>query len=378
MIATKIESIKRCVRCVLPENLPSVQLDEKGECNHCKTFDGVMKEWNETKSQKKEELENIVNQIKLENHDYDCMVTLSGGKDSTYALYLMAKVYKLKCLCVTFDNGYLSDFAKKNIKNAIESANADHIFFRVNRGSLLKSYKLALERSGQFCSVCLRGITECSTFPQKAFDIPLLVSGDGKRISYLNMFPEVFEGGNSYFFTEMVKGDPVEMEVKSLLHPDKSIWDRGSDKVKSELNKLLNKPANGILSIQLYDHVEFLPEKILNIITEEMGWTKPEGDFEHIDCLLHEMQHFVNIFKFKEITAHTFYRSYQIRIGILSRDKALSLEIEDLESPKEPEVLASFLEQIGMSRENFMSSVKDWKNIDMHRPDSRRMTKNED
>ena len=132
--------------------------------------------------------------------------------------------------------------------------------------------------------------------------------------------------------------------------------------------------SNGTVHVELYDHVAFSADRILNTIEDKMGWTKPEGEFEHIDCLLHEVQHFVNIFKFDDITAKTFYRSYQVRLGTLTRDEALFLDKEELQNPPEPEVLDSFLGDIKMSRDEFFSSVKDWKNIDKFRPNGRRLT----
>jgi hypothetical protein len=369
------DDVKRCARCILPESLPSVHLDENGVCNHCRIFDSLMEDWNANKSRRKDELNSIVDQVKQADHKYDCLVTLSGGKDSTFALYLMAKIYKLKCLAVTFDNGFLSDHAKSNIRNAVESADADHVFYTINRNTLLKLYNLALRQSGQFCSVCMRGISLCNEFPPKCFDIPLKISGDGKRVSYLNSFPEVFESGSAYYLTKMVKGDPLEKESKAMLLAERSLWERGREKAIYIFNKILKTPVDkGPVQIQLYDHVEFSAEKILNTIQEEMGWTKPEGEFEHMDCLLHEMQHFVNIFKFKEITQHTFYRSYLIRLKEMTRDEALSLENEDLNNPREPEILESFLEEIKMSRAEFYSAVSNWKKIDGFRPGNRRIT----
>ena len=80
---------------------------------------------------KKKQFEQIIEKVKKQNAEYDCLIPLSGGKDSTYALYVCDKIYNLKCLCITFDNGFLSDYARKNIKNAINATRADHIYFRV-------------------------------------------------------------------------------------------------------------------------------------------------------------------------------------------------------------------------------------------------------
>ncbi len=85
-----IENIKRCNRCLLPDSLPSVNLDKNGICEHCKNYDSIIAEWGKNKPQKKKELEEIVNRVKQTHQRYDCIISLSGGKDSTYALYLFA------------------------------------------------------------------------------------------------------------------------------------------------------------------------------------------------------------------------------------------------------------------------------------------------
>lgn len=116
--------ILRCNRCILPASLPSVELDENGVCNHCKAYDALVTELARTRDERRRNLETMVEKAKATRGAYDCMVTLSGGKDSTYALYLAAKVLGLRCLCATFDNAYLSEHARNNIRNALEIRNS--------------------------------------------------------------------------------------------------------------------------------------------------------------------------------------------------------------------------------------------------------------
>ena len=369
MDSNRSKKFRRCKRCVLPEHLPSVHLDVEGICNQCRKYETVVNDWEKNKNRRKKELETLIYNVKKTEQQYDCLVTLSGGKDSTFALYLMSKVYDLKCLCITFDNGFLSEFARKNISKAVELAKADHIYYQINRESLLKLYNLSLKKSGQFCSICMRGINMSSEFPLKSFNIPLIISGNGNRISYLSGFPEVFQGGDVYHITNMVSDDPIKKEVKNMILSNESVYQKIIRKLNTVFIRIFNQRLfnKSTTSLNLYDYVEFSPDVILQTIKNEMGWTQPEGEYEHVDCLLHEMQHYVNIFKFEGITLHTFYRSYLVRMGIMPRDEALSLEHEELQNKKEPEVLDSFLEQIKMSREEFYSSVVDWKNLDKFR-----------
>jgi len=81
-----MKDIKRCKRCILPESLPSVKLDKNGICNHCNTYDRLFSNWKDVKSQRKKEFEDLLEWAKRLNRNYDCLILLSGGKDSTYAL----------------------------------------------------------------------------------------------------------------------------------------------------------------------------------------------------------------------------------------------------------------------------------------------------
>ena len=214
---------RRCARCILPESLPSVEFDNAGVCGHCRTYDALFGNWEEVARQKERELEDLLQRAKRMGGRYDCLIPLSGGKDSTYALYLCDRVHKLKCLCITFDNGFLSEHARTNIKNAIEATNADHIYYAINRDLLLKLYKLFLLKCGNFCSVCMHGIGLCNAVVSKDYDIPLVISGTGRRVSYLGAVPELFQGGDVHFFRNVVRGEDIEEDVRPMLL-DPSPW----------------------------------------------------------------------------------------------------------------------------------------------------------
>ncbi len=162
------------------------------------------------------------------------MVPLSGGKDSTYALYVCDKIYNLKCLCITFDNGFLSDYARKNIKNAINATKADHIYYAVKPKTMLELYKHFIKQCGHVCVPCMRGIGLVSYFPLEAFNIPIVVSGNGRRIAYLSGFPELFQSGDLTVFQNVCKEIDVKNGCASLLeHEPKATY-------KSYLGAALN------------------------------------------------------------------------------------------------------------------------------------------
>jgi tRNA(Ile)-lysidine synthase TilS/MesJ len=99
---------------VLPETFPGISFDSRGVCNFCQVFKG--KEHLEKEKEKYlQKFEELLDKFK-NAASYDALMAYSGGKDSTYTLSLLKEKYDLKILALTFDNGFLSEQAFKNIR----------------------------------------------------------------------------------------------------------------------------------------------------------------------------------------------------------------------------------------------------------------------
>lgn len=160
--------IVRCNRCLLPSSIEGISFDNEGICNHCRNYERNFADWDQISERKSKEFRDLLDKAKSLKRPYDCLVPLSGGKDSTYALYLATKVYHLRTLAVTLENGYLSNPAKENIKNALANCDADHIFYHINKANSSMLFKAFVERSGDFCNACMRGTITRSKYPSRA------------------------------------------------------------------------------------------------------------------------------------------------------------------------------------------------------------------
>jgi hypothetical protein len=116
-----------CKRCLLTSEVPGVRIEESGMCSVCTGCERDWGAWDKDKVGKSRELDGILQRVQKKGRLYDVLVPLSGGKDSVYVLYYAKKMLKLKCLAVTFDNGFLSDHARKNIEKACTQLGVDHI-----------------------------------------------------------------------------------------------------------------------------------------------------------------------------------------------------------------------------------------------------------
>ncbi len=115
-------NLQICTRCVMDSTDPDIQFDADGICNHCKHYDSVRPFFGD----KKAELQTLVDKISAagKNNDYDCVIGLSGGVDSTYVAYRAVKM-GLRPLAVHLDNGWNSEIAVRNIENIVKKLDID-------------------------------------------------------------------------------------------------------------------------------------------------------------------------------------------------------------------------------------------------------------
>jgi len=123
--APEQKSLQICTRCALDTTVKDIWFNQNGVCKYCLIHDEMEKthrldENTETK------LNHLVEKIKRDGRgkEHDCIVGVSGGRDSTYSLLTAVKL-GLRPLAVHFDNGWNSDIAVSNIKNATNKLGVD-------------------------------------------------------------------------------------------------------------------------------------------------------------------------------------------------------------------------------------------------------------
>ncbi len=117
---------KICARCVMDTTDPDIIIDQRGVCNHCHTYDEMVKKYVVTGESGRQEFENIAFIIKKEGQrkKYDCIIGVSGGVDSSFVAYKV-KDFGLRPLAVHLDNGWNSELAVKNIENLLTALGID-------------------------------------------------------------------------------------------------------------------------------------------------------------------------------------------------------------------------------------------------------------
>lgn len=138
--------MERCKRCLAPEIIEGIDLDQKGVCNHCRN-DYVDKA-NLKREENLKDLKNKIREAKESDSDYDCVLGLSGGSDSSYLLYLLSEKYGLDVFAVTVQNGFLPEVAIENARKLTNKLEVDHEIIELDGLSDLFK-KILLERKNQ-------------------------------------------------------------------------------------------------------------------------------------------------------------------------------------------------------------------------------------
>lgn len=152
-----------CTRCVLPETFPRIRFDAAGVCNYCLEY-GVGVDLAAERDRSRRKFEEIVARVRGKK-GYQCLLAYSGGKDSSYTLWLLREQYGLNMLAVTFDNGFVSPKAYENIRRVVEALNIDHLFVKPRFDVLRKIFVTvaatnpyppkALQRASSICNACI-------------------------------------------------------------------------------------------------------------------------------------------------------------------------------------------------------------------------------
>jgi N-acetyl sugar amidotransferase len=136
--------MRYCVRCLYPETKPDLWFDEHGVCSACLNFQFRAEvDWD----QRRQEFLQVVEQYRSKDgSNYDCLVPVSGGKDSTYQLLRLLEV-GMNPLCVTATTDDLSDIGRRNIEN-IKKLGVDYIEVTTNPVVRRRINRFTLETVG--------------------------------------------------------------------------------------------------------------------------------------------------------------------------------------------------------------------------------------
>ena len=350
-----------CSNCVMPDTKPGIVLDERGYCNACRTKEIKEKiDWADRWSQ----LEAIVEEIrKKDNPFYDCIVPVSGGKDSWYQAAMLADHFKLKVLCVTLAAHMPTTEGIANLNNMIKDLNVDHmkitikpsVFRKIRQKCFLRQGEPNwAEHSAMFSSVINTALI---------YEVPLVVWGEDIAFEF---------GG-----LQRSESKPSALEINSSdLVKEKTILDWLDDDV-SERDVFFYKYPEvkrleeaGIQSIYLGHFARWDGRKNYEFVKKRGFMSRIGGplpgnylDYDNIDEKLCEINIYFKYLKFGFWRA-TDQTCYDIWNDRLTREEAVPI-VNKLQAESPLTYIDDFLDFHKITREEFDETVERFRNRDI-------------
>lgn len=344
--------LKTCTNCMVVETQDGIHYDKEGVCNVCRQIEAkyVTIDWDERRKQ----FEEILNAYRGK-YEYDCIIPISGGKDSTFTLYKMVRDFNVRPLVVTFDHCF---FRPKHLavrKTVLRQLGVEHLSFTANWKVVKKLMRESLIRKGDFCWHCHTGVY---AFPMRIavkFNIPLVIWGQptAEYGSYGYTYDEI-EEVNEEMFNRFINLGITAQDMVGML--DDEVTER--DLLPFSYPPLRELKRIKYRSICLGNFVPWDTLKNSEEISRELGWegnivegVPPRFYWEKVECQYTGIRDYAKFIK-RGFGRTRHLTSIEIREGRMTREVAQRL-IEQFDGYR-PASLDKFLTDISMTEDEFM------------------------
>jgi N-acetyl sugar amidotransferase len=343
--------VKYCNSCLYPDTKPQLVFNNDGICSAC--INNQKKETIDWRKKRKEFSEILEKYRSKNNNNYDCIIPVSGGKDSTYQTYVMKEEFGLNPLVVNFHPLDQTEIGRKNLES-LKKIGVDCIEFSPNPIIYKKLAKFGLTELGDFQWPEHVGIFTIPVQIAVQYKIPLIVWGENPQLEYGQptdvdrdtLLDKKWTEKNGGYFLDQIK--PQDMtkygfslkDLKPYLYPS-----------ENEINEV------GVTGIFLGTYIKWDIFKQLEFV-KTLGFSEnveiKEGTYdkwENIDVFFTVFHDYFKFLKygFGRTTDHV---SIEIRYGRMSREEGINL-IKKYEGKIPRKYFKEFLESAEMTEDEF-------------------------
>lgn len=334
---------QQCTRCVMDTSDPEIEFDESGVCNHCRNFDmlqGILG----SSASRQQKLAEIVATLKAagQGKEYDCIMGLSGGVDSSFLAHFAVKVLGIRPLVVHVDSGWNSELAVSNIQSICRSLNID-------LHTLVIDWEEIRDLQRAFF---LSGVPNLDVPQDHAFDAALVREARKFGIRH------VLNGGNLQ--TESIlpaawgynASDPGSLLAIHRRFGSKSLR---TYPIRSDFRRIFLDPyVFGMRVHRPLEYIEYNKMEAKSLLKSELGWRDYGGK--------HYESRFTKFFQAHYLPCKFGYDKRKAHLaslvvsGQMSREDALRELDEPLYDPRElAEDTAYFCKKLGLSHEQYQA-----------------------
>ncbi|MFA4825898.1 MAG: N-acetyl sugar amidotransferase [Methanoregula sp.] len=348
--------MKYCTQCILPDTRPNLTLDAEGICNACRTHESRPKiDW----EKRERAFLKVIEHAKKQSKGYDCLIPVSGGKDSTWQV-MKCLEYGLNPLTVTWKTPARTLIGQKNLDNLI-SLGVDHIDYQINpKVEKMFLYKVLVDEGSTAIPMHLA----LFNIPLKiavTFKIPLVIWGENSA----------FEYGGTKEEQNGFRLDSTWLKKFGVTH-GKTARDWISDELTEKQLTPYFGPSDhdmdisGVSAIFLGYYFPWDPSTTFEVAKSHGFKCREEGpktgfyNFADIDDDFISIHHWLKWYKFG-FTRLFDNLSLEIRNGRITRAQAIQI-VKETGDQIPYEDIDKFCNFIGISQEHFFSVIEKFRN----------------
>ena len=317
-----------CENCGVPRALPNVRFVRETLCKTCAEFESYSARVADYFGDL-DELRKIVSaRSQSKSGAYDCVMLLSGGKDSTYALSRLSEITP-RILAATLDNGFISDEAKKNIVSITERLGIEHRFLKTP--AMNEIFVDSLKRHANVCNGCFKTIYTLALHLAQEIGAPTIVTGLSRgQLFETRLAPDLFEGKS----TSRGAIDEMVLAARRSYHAF-------PDTAAKKLNGGIFDSGDVLSDIEFVDFYRYCDVPVSEIYSHlegSVGWTRPKDTGRSTNCLINDVGIHVHRLKRKHHNYALPY-SWDVRLGHKTRHEALEELQDEINTKRVEEIL---------------------------------------
>ena len=351
-----------CKRCVYPANSrPGIVFDDDGVCSGCRLAEsrpGI--DWATREPLLREILGEHKARQREKGNPYDCIIPVSGGKDSTFQVWLLRNKYGMNPLLVTYNHTFNTALGVRNLTNLIKQLDCNLIRFTTAPGAAIRIAKYMLAKVGDVTWHYHAGIM---TFPIRTavqYDVPLIVWGE-------HGFSELVGMHNYDDFVEFTKKKRQEHDMRGF-EPEDLLEEPDCPLSRYDLAPFFYPSDEqieqvGIRGIYLSNFMEWDGRQHAELMIEQVGFETAQSRertfnlYDKLDDIhangLHDYLKFLK-FGYGRCTDEV---SFEIRRQRMTREEGIDLVAQyDHVRPSDTDI---FLREAEMSETEFLDTIED-------------------
>jgi len=340
-----------CKRCLYPANHPlNLVFNSEGICSGCVVHEEKdVINWQERSTKLTAIFDSYRNKS---GNNYDCIIPVSGARDSYFIVHMIKNVYKMNPLLVTYNKQYNTDVGVRNLANLRIQFDCDIMTLTVNPETVKKITRATMRKMGSIYWHCLAGQTVYPVQMAVKLKIPLIIWGAHQGVDQVGMFSHLDEVEMTRKYRK--EHDLMGVEAEDLIDEFDGINRNDILPFLYPDDKELEQV--GVRGIYLNNYIRWdsrlqHEEMISRYGYETAQLTRTFDTYNDIDCWNYADVHdYIKFLKhgYSKVVDHA---TREIRLGHMTREEGLILT--SIYIKKRPENLKLFLDWIGMTENAF-------------------------